>query len=110
MVYNTRVMRPIAIDTHDENERTPNVVVHDPETFEVVTKYRFGWNHGLDVVPGGKDGAVRFAWVFTPNWTTQDKYDTRIHVYGVVQFVEVKGGQVFDFTMHGAGFNKYIER
>ena len=55
-------------------------------------------------------GAVRFAWVFTPNWTTPDKYDTRIHVYGVVQFVEVKDGQVLDFTMQGAGFNKYIER
>ena len=62
------------------------------------------------MVPGGKDGAVRFAWVFTPNWTTPDKYDTRINVYGVVQFVEVKGGKVFDFTMQGAGFNKYIER
>ena len=53
---------------------------------------------------------MRFAWVFTPNWTTPDKYDTRIHVYGIVQFVEVKDGQVFDFTMQGAGFNKYIER
>ena len=98
--------------TYDERERTPNVVVHDKDTFKVITKYRFGWNHGLDVVPGGKDGAVRFAWVFTPNWTTKDKYDTRLNVYGIVQFVEVKDGQVFDFTEHGtgAGFAKFIER
>ena len=98
--------------TYDERERTPNVVVHDKDTFEVVAKYRFGWNHGIDVVPGGKDGAVRFAWVFTPNWTTKDKYDTRINIYGIVQFVEVKDGQVFDFTEHGtgAGFSKFIER
>ena len=98
--------------TYDERERTPNVVVHDPKTFRVVTKYRFGWNHGIDVVPGGKDGAVRFAWVLTPNWTTKDKYDTRIGIQAIVQFVEVKDGQVFDFTQHGegAGFSKFIER
>ena len=96
--------------TYDERERTPNVVVHDKDTFKVVAKYKFGWNHGLDVVPGGKDGAVRFAWCFTPNWTIADKKDPRINVYGVVQFVELKDGQVFDLTEHGGGFEKFIER
>ena len=28
----------------------------------------------------------------------------------VVQFVELKDGQVYDFTMHGGGYNKEIER
>ena len=96
--------------THDEAERTPNVVVHDKDTFKVVAKYRFGWNHGIDVVPGGKNGAVRFAWVITPNWTTPDKHDPHVNVHGIVHFVEVRDGQVFDFTEHGAGFKKVIAR
>ena len=96
--------------TYDEAERTPNVVVHDKDTFKVVAKYRFGWNHGIDVVPGGKDGAVRFAWVFTPNWIGRLCKKEKLPLYGIVQFVELKDGQVFDFTEHGAGFSKEIER
>ena len=96
--------------TEDEAARTPNVVVHDKDTFKVVARYRFGWNHGIDVVPGGKNGAVRFAWVITPNWATSDKHDPHVNVHGIVHFVEVKDGQVFDFTEHGAGFKKVIER
>ena len=96
--------------THDEAERTPNVVVHDKDTFKVVAKYRFGWNHGIDVVPGGKDGAVRFAWVFTPNWIGRLCKKEKLPIYGIVQFVELKDGQVFDFTMHGGGYDKEIER
>ena len=98
--------------TEDEAANTPNVVVHDKDTFKVVAKYKFGWNHGIDVVPGGKDGAVRFAWVFTPNWTApqEDKNDPRVNVHGIVQFVEVKDGKVSDFTEHGAGFKRTIAR
>ena len=96
--------------THDEAERTPNVVVHDKDTFKVVAKYTFGWNHGIDVVPGGKDGAVRFAWVFTPNWIGRLCKKEKLPIYGIVQFVELKDGQVFDFTMHGGGYDKEIER
>ena len=96
--------------THDEAERTPNVVVHDKDTFKVVAKYRFGWNHGIDVVPGGKGGAVRFAWVFTPNWIGRLCKKEKLPIYGIVQFVELKDGQVFDFTMHGGGYDKEIER
>ena len=96
--------------TYDERERTPNVVVHDKDTFKVVAKYRFGWNQGIDVVPGGKDGAVRFAWAFTPNWTTPERKDPRVNVCGIVQFVEVKDGQAQDITEHGGGFAKFIER
>ena len=96
--------------TYDEAARTPNVVVHDKDTFKVVAKCRFGWNHGIDVVPGGKDGAVRFAWVFTPNWIGRLCKKENLPLYGIVQFVELKDGQVIDFTEHGAGFGKEIER
>ena len=96
--------------TYDEREHTPNIVVHDKDTFAVVARHRFGWNHGLDVVPGGRDGAVRFAWAFTPNWTAPDKDDPRINVFGVVQFVELKDGKAIDFTAQGAGFEKFIDR
>ena len=96
--------------TADEAARTPNVVVHDKDTFKVVAKYRFGWNHGIDVVPGGKDGAVRFAWVFTPNWIARLCKEEKLPLWGIVQFVELKDGQVLDFTERGAGFRKEIER
>ena len=96
--------------TDDEAARTPNVVVHDKDTFNVVAKHRFGWNHGIDVVPGGKDGAVRFAWAFTPNWIGRLCKKQKLPIYGIVQFVEVKDGQAYDFTWHGAGFRKEIER
>ena len=95
--------------TADEAARTPNVVVHDKDDFHVVAKYRFGWNHGLDVVPGGRGGAVRFAWVLTPNWT-HGRQDPPVPVVPIVQFVEVKDGQALDFTEHGFGFRTTIER
>ena len=87
-----------------------DVVVHDKDTFKVVAKHKFGWNHGIDVVPGGKDGAVRFAWVFTPNWIGRLCKKQKLPIYGIVQFVELKDGQVYDFTMRGGGFSKEIER
>ena len=53
-----------------------------------------------------------------PNWTTivtehgaiQEQYGKTKKWCGHVQFVEVKDGQVYDFTWHGAGFRKEIER
>ena len=95
--------------TDDEAAKTPNVVVHDKDTFKVVTKYRFGHNNGIDVVPGGNDGAVRFAWAFTPNWTNWKK-EPPIPVQGIIQFVEVKDGEVSDLTVYGGGYRKFIER
>ena len=97
---------------YDEAKREPNIVVHDKDTFNVVAKHRFGWNTGLDVVPGGKDGAVRFAWCFSPNWTCEENVgnDPRVNIYGIVQFLELKDGVVSDFTKHGGGFEKEIER
>ena len=96
--------------TYDERERTPNVVVHDKDTFKVLARRRFGWNQGLDFVPGGKDGALRFAWCFTPNWTGCDKKDPRLNLCAIVQFVDVKDGEVHDITEHGGGLKKYIDR
>ena len=95
--------------TYDEAAKSPNVIVHDKDTFKVVAKYRFGRNNGLDVVPGGKDGAVRFAWCCTPNWT-KHRLKPPIPVCGVVQFVELKDGEVSDFTEYGFGYNKLMTR
>jgi hypothetical protein len=95
--------------TLDETANTPNLIVYD-KNFKVVAKHVYGWNHGMDVVPGGKDGAVRFAWVFTPNWIGRLCKKQKLPIYGIVQFVELKDGQVYDFTMHGGGYTKEIER
>ena len=91
----------------DEAAKTPNVIVHDKD-FNVIAKYRFGRNNGLDFVPGGKDGAVRFAWAFTPNWMN-GKQEPMVPIYGIVQFAELKDGQVSDLTYYG-GFSTFIER
>ncbi|MBR3223679.1 MAG: hypothetical protein IKF72_15780 [Kiritimatiellae bacterium] len=95
--------------TDDEAAKRRNVVVHDKNDFKVVAKYRFGRNNGIDVVPGGKDGAVRFAWCFTPNWTNH-RYKPLIPVQSVLQFVELKDGEVSDFTEYGGGYRTYIKR
>ena len=34
----------------------------------------------------------------------------RINVYGIVQFIEISDGQVFDFAEHAGNFNNFIER
>jgi len=95
--------------TYDEAAKTPNVIIHDKDTFKVLGKFMCGRNNGLDFVPGGKDGAVRFAWVFTPNWTNRLQKPMPM-VQGIVQFAEVKDGKVVDFTEYGGGYAKYLER
>ena len=96
--------------TEDEAAGTPNLIVHDKD-FNVVAMYRLGRNNGLDFVPGGRDGAVRFAWVFTPNWMNWGKkwVEQEPRVSAVVQFAEIKDGKVTDLTYH-AGFRHHIQR
>ena len=45
-----------------------------------------------------------------PNWIGRLCKKQKLPIYGIVQFVELKGGQVYDFTMHGGGYGKEIER
>ena len=93
--------------TLDETAHTPNLIVYDKD-FKVVAKHVYGWNHGLDVVPGGKDGAVRFAFCYTPNWMHSRQKPT-LPMQGVVKFAELRDGRFMDITQYGA-FNKQIER
>ena len=92
--------------TIDEAARTPNFIVFDKD-FNVVGKHVFGWTHGVDVVPGGKDGAVRFAWCTTlnNNWD----YDSPIVPQMLVQFGELKDGKITDITRY-IGFKKSMPR
>ena len=94
--------------TGDEAANTPNLVVHEKDTFKVVAKYRYGRNNGIEVVPGGKDGAVRFAWCFTPNWI-YSRQTPMLPVQGIVQFGELKDGAFSDLTLYG-DFTKSIDR
>ena len=68
----------------------------------------YGWNHGMDVVPGGRDGAVRFAFCYTPNWMHFRQKPT-LPMQGVVKFAELKNGTFSDITRYGV-FDKQIER
>ena len=93
--------------TLDETANTPNLIVYDKD-FKVVAKHVYGWNHGMDVVPGGRDGAVRFAFCYTPNWMHSRQKPT-LPMQGVVKFAELKNGTFSDITRYGV-FDKQIER
>ena len=62
----------------------------------------------MDVVPGGRDGAVRFAFCYTPNWMHSRQKPT-LPMQGVVKFAELKDGTFSDITRYGV-FDKQIER
>ena len=93
--------------TLDETANTPNLIVYDKD-FKVVAKHVYGWNHGMDVVPGGKDGAVRFVFCYTPNWMHAGQ-QPGLPIQGVVKFAELKGGKFADITKYGV-FDKPLER
>ena len=90
----------------DEAARTPNFIVYDKD-FKVVGKYLFGWTHGVDVVPGGGDGAVRFAWCTTlnNNWDKSSPIVSQV----LVQFGELKDGKISDITKY-IWFKKQMKR
>ena len=92
--------------TSDEAAGTPNFIVYDRD-FNVKGKYRFGWTHGVDVVPGGKDGAVRFAWALTLN-NTWDK-ESPIVSQVLVRFAELKDGKIDDVSRY-IWFKKQMPR
>ena len=98
----------IYVSHYTSDPAANNVIVHDRKDFKVVAKYQFGYNNGLDVVPGGGDGAVRFACCFTPNWgnSLQPDWKNRpdpppLAVQGAVQFGELKAGRFTDITFYG---------
>ena len=89
----------------DETADTPCFIVFDRD-MNVKGAHLFGWRQGMDVVPGGKDGAVRFIYCTTINW-----YGTKHHaaVQALVQFAELKNGRIRDISRHCI-FDKPIDR
>ena len=86
--------------TLDEAAKTPCLIVFDRE-FKVVGKHCFGHQQGLDVIPGGRDGAVRFAYCTTINWNWKHRFaDPPIPVQALVQFAELKDGKIEDISRH----------
>ena len=92
--------------TSDEAARTPNFIVYDKD-FKVVGKHLFGWTHGVDVVPGGSDGAVRFAWATTlnNNWDRNSPIVSQV----LVRFGELKDGKIDDISRY-IWFKKQMKR
>jgi len=92
--------------TSDEAARTPNFIVYDRD-FKVVGKHLFGWTHGVDVVPGGGDGAVRCAWCTTlnNNWDVKSPIVPQV----LVRYGELKDGKIADITKY-IGFKKPMPR
>ena len=91
----------------DETANMPCFFVLD-QNFNIVGRYVFGWRQGMDVVPGGKDGAVRFVYCTTANWMSQKEHPL-LPVQAVVQFADLKDGKFSDITRYII-FRKPIER
>ena len=76
----------------DETADTPCFIVFDKD-MNVVDAHLFGWRQGLDVVPGGENGAVRFAYCTTANWMSSGQNPV-LPVQAVVRFAELKDGAI----------------
>ncbi|MBQ7188843.1 MAG: hypothetical protein IJR99_05445 [Kiritimatiellae bacterium] len=81
----------------DETADTPCLLVFDKD-MNVKGAHLFGWRQGLDVVPGGKDGAVRFIYCTTINWI--GGYKHQLPVQALIQFAELKDGKIRDISRH----------
>ena len=96
----------------DETAGTPRLVVFDT-AFRVKGMYAYTRAQGLDFVPGGKGGAVRFVWNETLNWLASndglDKYD-RPRLQALLRFFELKDGKITDITRTGTHYGKEYER
>ena len=82
----------------DETADTPCLIVFDKD-MKVKGAHLFGWRQGLDVVPGGKDGAVRFVYCTTINWIGSST-KCGIPVQALIMFAELKGGKMRDISRH----------
>ena len=67
--------------------------------FNVLGKWSFGWFQGVEVVPGGKDGATRFVYCSTPNWM-KPREKPGLSVHALILFADIKGDKVTDITRH----------
>ena len=76
----------------DETADTPCFIVFDKD-MNVLDAHLFGWRQGLDVVPGGENGAVRFAYCTTANWMSSGQRPV-LPVQAVVRFAELKDGAI----------------
>ena len=82
----------------DETADTPCFIVFDRD-MNVKGAHVFGWRQGMDVVPGGKDGAVRFIYCTTINWIGSAT-KCAVPVQALVQFAELKDGRIRDISRH----------
>ena len=82
----------------DETADTPCFIVFDKD-MNVKGTCVFGWRQGMDVVPGGKDGAVRFVYCTTLNWISSVT-KRQLPVYALIQFAELKDGRIRDISRH----------
>ena len=76
----------------DETADTPCFIVFDKD-MNVLGTHLFGWRQGMDVVPGGEEGTVRFAYCTTANWMSS-KQAPVLPVQAVVRFAELKEGVI----------------
>ena len=82
----------------DETADTPCFIVFDKD-MNVKGAHVFGWRQGVDVVPGGKDGAVRFIYCTTINWIGSAT-KCEIPVQALILFAELKDGKIRDISRH----------
>ena len=90
----------VALYSPDETAKTPCLITFDKDFKEVKAANVFGWRQGIDVVPGGENGAVRFIYSTTINWIGGKKMQPKLPVQALLQFAEMKDGKIEDITRH----------
>lgn len=91
--------RLLYMNVYTPDEETPCFFVMDRD-FTVLQSHVFGWRHGIDVIGGGSDGAVRFVYAFTINWTGAwvRKSDDPLPPQALLRYAELKDGRICDIT------------
>lgn len=91
--------RLLYMNVYTPDEETPCFFVMD-RNFKVISSHFFGWRHGMDVVGGGKEGAVRFIYAFTVNWLGDGvrlSEDPSLP-QALMRYAELKDGRIRDIT------------
>ena len=90
--------RLLYVNFYTPEEGTPCFFAFDRD-FNVKSHHVFGWRNGMDVIGGGKDGAVRFVYVTTIGWMGQHLPDAA-PPQGLVRYAELTPGGITDISRY----------
>ena len=100
--WNGKVYTGVWLKPTNKGEQWRGAIgVYDAETLKPLKLHKLDWHWGTD-------GAVRFAFCYTPNWM-HSRQQPVLHLQGVVKFAELKDGK-FTYISHYGVFDKEFKR